>query len=85
MICVGDYNVKFNWKLLSGQQNLVSEFKLLVFRSLVQATVHGVTKSRTQLSDFTHTHTHMLSLKCYTQTVEAGFVVELVIEMILFF
>ena len=57
MICVGDYNVKFNWKLLSGQQNLVSEFKLLVFRSLVQATVHGVTKSRTRLSDFTHTHT----------------------------
>ena len=23
-----------------------------------QATVHGVTKSRTQLSNFTHTHTH---------------------------
>ena len=24
-----------------------------------QATVHGVTKSRTQLSNFTHTHTHI--------------------------
>ena len=31
MTCVGDYNVKFNCKLVSGQQNLVSEFKLLVF------------------------------------------------------
>lgn len=31
MICVGNYGIKFNFTLVDGQQNVVSEFKLSVF------------------------------------------------------
>lgn len=58
MICVGNYGIKFNFTLVDGQQNVVSEFKLSVF--------------------------YVRFKNQYTQTVEAGFVVESVTEMIFF-